>query len=223
MIAICCQNPLKYFAEHAQNKCINVYFPPPPISQRVILCPQSTAPALTLSLSLCSDIIFHSQPNSVICPGLGNYQRLSRSTISGLYHYNIVIENYIITLLSAVNTQQRGQQSIVVMPTVLSGEHREGGSDCIQQTVWIILSWNKFNPSWSIFVLSWYKFIPTWYKFMPGSRQKILDFQIKLFTKNSEIVFSSGFQKLIVVGFESHMIINIFLSNQHTFIPSCLE
>ena len=80
-------------------------------------------------------------------------------------------------------------------------------------TVWIILSWNKFNPSWSIFVLSWYKFIPTWYKFMPGSRQKILDFQIKLFTKNSEIVFSSGFQKLIVVGFESHMIINIFLSN----------
>ena len=79
--------------------------------------------------------------------------------------------------------------------------------------VWIILSWNKFNPSWSIFVLSWYKFIPTWYKFMPGSNPKILDFQIKLFAKNSEIVFSSGFQKLIVVGFESHMIINNFLSN----------
>ena len=71
------------------------------------------------------------------------------------------------------------------------------------EAVWIILSWNKFNPSWSRFVLSWYKFIPTWYKFMPGSRQKILDFQIKLFTKNSKIVFSSGFQKLIVVGFET--------------------
>ena len=83
----------------------------------------------------------------------------------------------------------------------------------LHSTVWIILSWNKFNPSWSIFVPNWYKFTPTWYRFMPESNPKILDFRKKLFAKNSEIVFSSGFQKLIVVGFESHMIINIFLSN----------
>ena len=80
-------------------------------------------------------------------------------------------------------------------------------------TVWIILSWNKFNPSWSIFVPNWYKFTPTWYRFMPESNPKILDFRKKLFAKNSEIVISSGFQKLIVVGFESHMIINNILSN----------